>query len=351
VPAGFGDILWHMALAAEQATPNVLVVSADAQALNSAAKEFEFYSINRKAIQFELLNLKEHPALTGVPWHRPEFLIYGAAATDQAGSLSAAMATAETFRGLWAGWARQSYIDTARLDQLYPSQQDLRVLRFSSWFTYLLVFLLFGTGGYGTWSLFAGLNHPSWELTSSQMKQTLEKHTKLLEEKKQIEITTRLFQPRSRGWVILEFLLQLFPEDSGVRLDSFLYNIEAARSPVASSKGAKPDSSGLNRTWTLKGLAKPRAVQLLSTLNSQRGLSALFEKVADATGDESCRPAVNRQMTIELTQGRNPRFNPQASVEELARDPSQAFPLSFEAIITQVLGEKDELSLPLDKPF
>jgi hypothetical protein len=101
----------------------------------------------------------------------------------------------------------------------------------------------------------------------------------------------------------------------------------------------------------LKGLAKPRAVQLLSTLNSQRGLSALFEKVADATGDESCRPAVNRQMTIELTQGRNPRFNPQASVEELARDPSQAFPLSFEAIITQVLGEKDELSLPLDKPF
>jgi hypothetical protein len=242
-------------------------------------------------------------------------------------------------------------MDTARLDHLYPTQRDLRVLRFSSWLIYLLVFSLLITGGYGTWSLFAAMNHPSWELTPYQMKLTQDKHTKLLEEKKQIDITSRLLQPRSRGWVTLEFLLQLFPEDSGVRLDSFLYNVEAARAPVQVAKGPKPESTGMNRTWTLKGLVKPKALELLSTLNSQRGLSAFFERVAEATGDAAYQPESTRQMTVTLTQGRSSRFSPQASASDLARDPTLAFPFNFEATITQTLNEKDNLALPLEKPF
>lgn len=351
VPTGFGDILWNMALGAELATPKVLLISAQAQTLQSAAQELELYSISRQPIQFELLNLAEQPALAQVPGHRPEFLIYDTAAVEQVRTGNTPLAQAETFRALWLGWARQSFMDTARLDHLYPTQRDLRVLRFSSWFIYVLVFTLITTGGYGTWSLFAAMNHPSWQLTPYQMKLTQDKHTKLMEEKKQIDITHRLLQPRSRGWVTLEFLLQLFPEDSGVRLDSFLYNVEAARAPVALAKGAKAESTGMNRTWTLKGLVKPKALELLSTLNSQRGLSAFFERVAEATGDAAYKPDTTRQMTITLTQGRNARFSPQSSAGDMARDPALAFPFSFEATITQVLTEKDELALPLDKPF
>lgn len=351
VPTGFGDILWNMALGAELTTPKVLIVSAQAQALQSAAQELELYSISRQPIEFELLNLAEHPALTGVPGHRPEFLIYDTTAVEQVRAGSTPLARSESFGALWSGWARQSFMDTARLDQLYPSQRDLRVLRFSSWFIYLLVFSLIGTGGYGTWSLFAAMNHPSWELTPYQMKLTQDKHSKLMVEKKQIDITGRLLQPRSRGWVTLEFLLQLFPEDSGVRLDSFLYNAEAARAPVPVAKGVKPESTGINRTWTFKGLVKPKALQLLSTLNSQRGLSAFFERVAEVTGDAAYQPSATRQMTITLTQGRNARFNQMASAGDLARDPAQAFPFSFEATVTQALTDKDALSLPLEKPF
>lgn len=351
VPVGFGDILWNMALGAELATPKVLLVSAQAQALQSAAQELELYSISRQPIQFELLNLEEQLALSELPGHRPEFLIYDTTAVEQVRAGSTPLAQAETFRELWGGWAMQSFMDTARLDQLYPTQRDLRVLRFSSWFIYLLVFSLIGTGGYGTWSLFAAMNHPSWDLTPSQMKQTQDRHTKLMEEKKQIDITSRLLQPRSRGWVTLEFLLQLFPEDSGVRLDSFAYSAEAARAAVPVAKGAKPESTGINRVWTLKGLAKPKALELLNALNSQRGLSTFFERVAETTGDPAYQPASTRQMTITLTQGRNVRFNQQASAGDLARDPALAFPFSFEATITQSLTDKDALSLPLEKPF
>lgn len=180
---------------------------------------------------------------------------------------------------------------------------------------------------------------------------TQDQHTKLLLEKKQIDVTTQLLLPRSRGWVTLEFLLQIFPEDSGVRLESFQYKADAASAPAPKAQGATVKATGMVRTWTLKGLAKPKALELLSTLNSQRGLTSLFDRVAEATGDDAYRPISTRQLTVTLTQGRNTRFDAQAAPADMARDPTLAFPFNFEATITQTLSEKDELSLPLEKPF
>ncbi|MBB5035997.1 hypothetical protein [Prosthecobacter dejongeii] len=350
VPSGFGDILWTMAMGAELESTKVLLVSAQASTLQAASQDLDLYS-SRHAVEYETLNLAEHSALTEIPGHRPEFLIYDTAVMEPVRTGKAPLAQTETYRSLWGNWGRQSFMDTGRLDNLYPAQSDLRLLRFSSWLVYLLAFALLSTAGYGTYSLFAAMNHPSWELTPEQMKKTQAQHTTLLEEKKQIDITSRLLQPRSRGWVTLEFLLQLFPEDSGVRLESFQYNAEATRPAAPVAKGAVADSVGISRTWTLKGLVKPKALELLSTLNSQRGLSAFFDRVAEATGDDSYRPSPTRQLTVALTQGRNARFDTQAAPGDLARDPTLAFPFSFEATLTQTLTDKDTLSLPLAKPF
>ena len=352
VPTGFGDILWNMALGAELESPKVLLVSAQPQALEAATQELELYSLSRQVIHFEALNLAEHPALVEIPGHRPEFLIYDTTAVEQVRTGKTPLAQTLTFKALWGNWARQSFMDTARLDNLYPSQRDLRLLRFSSWLIWLLAFTLIFTGGYGTYSLFAAMNHPSWQLTPDQMRQTQAKHAQLLEEKKQIDVTERLLLPRSRGWVTLEFLLQLFPEDSGVRLEAFQYTADAGRH--VTKKGSKPTTAvsvGLERTWTLKGMGKQKALELLSTLNSQRGLAALFDRVATATGDPSYLPDATRQLKVTLTQGRNPRFDPQAGPGDMARDPALAFPFSFEATVTQTLSDKDTLALPLDKPF
>ncbi|MEN3943751.1 hypothetical protein WJU23_20795 [Prosthecobacter sp. SYSU 5D2] len=351
VPTGFGDILWNMALGAELETPKVVYVSSQPQALQTAASDLEIYSLSRQMIHFEGVNLTEHPALAVIPGHRPEFLIYDSTAVEQVRSGKTPLAKAGTFKALWESWARQSFMDTARLDNLYPSQQDLRLLRFSSWLVYLLVFCLVGTGGYGTYSLFAAMNHPSWSLTPTEMLQTKSKHEQLLQEKKQIDVTEQLLQPRSRGWVTLEFLLQLFPEDSGVRLDSFYYTADATRYNGKKTKEGPKGSVGMVRTWTLKGLVKPKAMELLSTLNTQRGLSALFDRVATATGDESYRPDPSRQLTVTLTQGRNSSFDSQAGPGDLARDPTLAFPFNFTAALTQTLTEKDALALPLENPF
>lgn len=358
VPLSFGDILWNMAVGAELAgadgtpgQPRVVIVSANPHALAAAEQELEVYSLTRQKIYREAVDLSTHPVLTNIPGHRPEFLMYDPGVVENVRAGDTPLAKTETFSSLWTGWAAQSFFDTGRLDTLYPSLRDLQLLRLASWFVYILVFSLVTSAAYGTYSLFTAMNHPSWELTPAQEKATQQKYSKLLTERKQIDITQKLLLPRSRGWVALEFLLQLFPEDSGVRLESFNYTMEATRPASQAGKGGAAESTGMTRTWSVKGLVKPKSMELLSNLNSQRGLAAFFERVAAATGDRSYTPDSSRQLTVTLTQGRNSRFDAQAAPADAARDGTLSFPFNFEATITQVLTDKDPLAMPTEKPF
>ncbi|HSI63217.1 MAG TPA: hypothetical protein VLE43_08855 [Candidatus Saccharimonadia bacterium] len=357
LPASFGDILWNMAVSAElitsdgagQLLPSLLIMSPNQGILQEATKELELYSLKRQRIIAQTLDLSTHPTTANLPGHRPEFLPYDAGAASGAGS--GGMAGSETFRSLWDGWATQNFFHTAKIDNLYPTLADLRLLRFSSWFVGLLGISLLAIGGWGIYGLFTAMRHPSWNLTPEEVSTTKLQHEKLFAEEKQIDITGRLLLPRSQGWSTLELLLQLFPEDSGVRLESFGYEVEpAATGPQ--KKGATPIGAvGLNREWTFKGLAKPKTLELLNNLNSQRGLTAFFDQVAKATNDLSFAPDPTRQVRINLTQTRNPKFSATASAGEAAKDPSLTYPYAFEATISQSLTDKDPLALPTGKPF
>ena len=73
--------------------------------------------------------------------------------------------------------------------------------------------------------------------------------------------------------------------------------------------------------------------------------------MAKVTGDASYQPDSSRLLTVTLTQGRNGRFDPQASPSDAARDPSLLYPFNFEATVTQTLTGKDALAMPVEKPF
>jgi hypothetical protein len=358
VPAGFGDILWNMAVGAELAggehggKPKILLVSANKKALQAAAEDLEMFSLSRQSLECESLDLTSLPALNEVPGHLLEFLSYDPAALEKARAGVGPLPASETFGSLWQGWAHQNYMDIARLDALYPTRSDLNLLRLSRGLLTLLVLALIATGGYGTWSLMAAMKHPSWHLTPDEVQQAKARNTLLLNEQKQIHLVEKLMLPRSRGWMAMEFLMQIFPEDSGVRVDSYNYVLDTARAARAASRGKAPEPEfcGLSRSWQIKGLVKPKAMELLSGINSQRGVSAFFEKLAEVTGDESYRPNQDRSLTVTLTQGRNSRYDPQAGADDLARDPVMAYPFNFEITISQTLSDKDPWALPLAKP-
>jgi len=360
VPMGFGDILWNMAISAELTTPGknagtppqVLLLSDNPAALQAAAKDLEAYSQSRQTIEFEMLDLSTHQALDAIPGRRPEFLVYDVASLAAARTAGGVLSQAQTFRTLWTDWlGKCNFFDTGKVDSVYPTLSDLRLLRCASILVAILTLGMLGTAANGFYSLFQAMNHPSWSLTPMEVKRTEGLQAKLAEEKKQIEITSRLLQPRSRGWVAMEFLLQLFPEDAGVRVDSFSYNFDVSRpvgSPASSQTGA---NAGLVRSWNIRGAANTQTLELLNALNSQRGLSELFSRVAKTTGDPGYKVDALRQLTVTQNQGRNPKYNAAASPSEVAADPLVSLPYNFEATITQTFSEKDVLALPTEKPF
>jgi hypothetical protein len=359
MPAGLPDILSSMAISAELAgvgpggrKPKVLVSSSDAGVLEAIARSLEAASVSGQAMQVEKVDLSTHPALASVPGKRPEFLVYDARVVEATRAAAGPLVATETFTALWKDWITGSnFFDTIRMDALYPPLRDLRLLRFVTVFSMVLVAVLLGAAGFGAYSFFKASTHPSWNLSPEQLKKTEASQVKLQEERRQIEVANRLLVPRSRGWSTLEFLLQLFPEDAGVRIESFDYGVETSRLGPSAVKGKPAASAGMARTWTVRGLAQPQALELLNTVNSQRGLTALFDRVAKATGDASYMPDPLRQLTIALTQGRNAKFMADPSASHGPLDPASTFPFSFEATISQTLTDKDVLAFPNEKPF
>ncbi len=360
VPSGFGDILWNMAIRAEIMSANdplVVLAAKSPIELQDIMRELYTYSARHHPLRLQGIDLSSHPTMKAVTHHHLEFLIYNRSEIQRARQEAPALANTRTFSNLWDWMAKQSFFNIGKLDAQYPTLADLRLMHLSVWVNRLLVCSLFLAFGYGGYSVFTTMNHPSWGLTPYEIKISEDRNSQLLRESQEIARTNLLMLPRSRGWVNLEFLFQLFPEDSGVRLDEYSYSMAsdapiktAIKAPVPTN-GAIGAVVGMSRTWKIKGMIKSKGLELLSNLNSQRGLRAFFEKVEKVTGDSSYQPDPSRLLSIILTQARNTRYNSQSTASEILRDPAVTYPFTFEAVITQKFADKDPLALPAEKPF
>ncbi len=360
IPVGFGDILWNMALSTELtqsgrsgATALQVLLLADNQAaLLAAQKDLDAYSSTRNPIQLETVELSKQEVLLGIPGYRPEFLVYDQLQMELTRLGASTLAMSKTFPALRKEWIRQcNFFNTAKLDAAYPSFRDLRLLRLSSWLVRLTALVLVGAVAHGTFSLIHAMRHPSWNLTLQEIERTEDAQLAIELERQKINDTNTLLQPRSRGWVALEFILQLFPESAGICLESFSYGLEATPPAAANGRGQAAASAGLARTWVIKGMATTQALELLNRINAPRIVADLFKTVAKATGDASYNPDPFRQISVTQSQGRNSKFETNAAAIDAGRDPSVSFPFNFEATITQSIPEKDALALPTKKPF
>ena len=355
VPNDFGHIVWNMAMGAElvgndntqeSASPHILIMSTEPQALEQVSLELQAFAGARHPIMQKLFDLntllQEHSG------NRPEFVVYDPAAQKElATTLANSDLNSQTFRALWDGWASQNFYNTEHVDRNYPSKTDLQILRLSTWLNFLLVALTVSLFAWGATSLWQAMRHPSWKLTQDQVNSTKGKNEALIKERQKIENTALLLQPRSQGWSTMEVFLQMFPENAKVRLETFDYKIESA-SPT-SSDNAK--TVGLIRRWTFTGLAKPQAMQDLHEFTSQQKLTVFFNRLAKQTGDPVYSLEPTRSLNFTVKESRNPTFDPQSNPAEQAQAPSIGFPFSFEAVITQTLSHDDPYALPTTIPL
>lgn len=345
LPVGLGDIVVGMSLAAELGTgaaPRVLVAGRSAQ-VQPLLDDLRTFSTRREPLRIESIELENLPTLDALPERRLEWVAHGRTLEDLTQSAGATCAESRTFQSLWTDLPlRGNFFNSQGIDQLYPSQRDLRLLQLGNLISVLLLVGLLSLAGYGFYTYYNASGQAFWKLNAAQSQKVDAQLAALQKEKQAIETTRRMFQPRNHGWSTLEMLLRLFPEDSGIRLESVNGGSSTVR-PTGKGSG----KLGYTRTWQIRGLAMQESLDLLSRLNSSRELGEQFAAMAKGMDEPSFAADAGRQLSVNLVLGKNPRHRESAATDDFQPNAAELYPFSFELQISQTLPDSDPLSLPV----
>ena len=345
LPAGLGDIALGMCMAAELASSGAprIIVAGPCSLTQPLLEDLTSFSQRRELLDLQGLDVESRPELANLPGHRLEWLGQGSSADELAQIAVAPVSQSLTFRKLWGELAqRGNFFNSDGIDQIYPSQRDLRLLKTGNWLSMLLLTGLIGMAGYWIFTYYTASNQAFWKLNAAQSQKLEAELAALQKEKREVETTRLMFQPRNHGWSTLEMLMRLFPEDSGIRLESVNCGSNTVR---PTSKGGT--KLGYTRTWQIRGLAMKESVDLLSRLNTSRELGQQFADLARAMDEPSFAPDPGRHLTVNLVLSKNPRHRETAATDDFQPNAAELYPFSFELQINQSLPDGDVLSLPV----
>jgi len=281
------------------------------------------------------VNARELDFLETIPDRRLEFWI---AAHPP---LAADLVPTVPFSALRKNWALRDFYGLSRAEtDLMPSLNDLRLLKVSRWVQRVAILIVLAFAGWTGADFVAKMRSEAWELDSmiaSNMEQTV---ISLKKEKREWDHWSSLLAKRSEGWLALEALLELFPDNAGVILKEASFRIEAA-ADLKDSPDAN-DKLGLKRIWTVSGYANPEVATQLPTLGSRTRVAELLNRIAEENHAEYLyvtQDSRDVQVTLQQKQGAMP-----ASFEFPAKV-ARHFRTAFELGITQTLTGEDKLAL------
>ena len=234
-------------------------------------------------------------------------------------------------------WALQDFLPLSpEVAALYPSASEMKLLRLSRVMLAVLAFAMVGLLGLGIYSLLGTVNDPSWKHNREDTVALGQRLAKATQDAKEFEHWDNLLQQRSKGWLAMELLTRLFPEDSGVVVKTFKH---AARLDSA----IKNKKVGFTREWTISGMAQDKAVPLLNQLNGREGMKALFDRVYKATGNASFDVSVpGRNFTVTVDRAKKPGSKSAADSLDAV---SQKYPYVFDLKITQMFPSEDPMAI------
>jgi len=241
-------------------------------------------------------------------------------------------------------WALQDFLPVPpEVAELYPSFLEIRMLRIFKLARVALFLLAVGGLAWLGLEYKKTIDTPQWSFNSMDATMMRSQLANLNKERALADHWHNLLADRSKAWVAMEDLARMFPEDSGIKIKTYVHTVR----PVAPGRGVT--TAGFVREWRITGLARPNGVSRLNELNTREGISAHFAEVAKLTGnaayrtDESTRGIVVTMRSQENRQFRSP------TPREYAANADSSFPLSFDIIITQQFEANDPLALTTSK--
>ena len=243
---------------------------------------------------------------------------------------------AQTFQGMIeSGWATQDFLPESRDEvDLLPSRTEMRILRFGSAALRLgaaAILLFVG------WTAVRGIkiiNDESWHQTGEVSR---EGNKILSSEIHRYEQWSSLLADRSKAWVSMELINQLFPDPESVILSEASHRV---RPEVAQNKDP---SAGVVKDWTISGFSNTDALNHLTVISTTEGMGKVFESIREQTGNESFRTDLgSRTLLVNLLTSENKRFKPL-----IGRKPEERFAHNFRLTITQRITAEDPIAIPI----
>ncbi len=235
-------------------------------------------------------------------------------------------------------WAIQDFYGlSSEESQKVPSRSDLNLLKFAGLSQKVALVGLFAFVGWTGTDFFTKMSSESWKLHPTAAQEMELRLVELQKERRNWVHWDGLLTKRSEGWLSLETLLSLFPDNGGVILNSASYRAESV-----GSGNKEDDSVGIKRTWQASGYANPEVAKQLSTLGSRTRLAGMLNAIAEANQADYLTvgtPTRDLSVTLQQKQGAMPpTFQYPARV-------ARHFRTAFDLSIVHSLDSNDEFAL------
>ncbi len=241
------------------------------------------------------------------------------------------------------GWSCQDFLPPAReMMERYPTRSEIKLLRTASFAHLGIAALTIVAIAWVALTSVGTMRQPEWSFNPAEAQAVKQRLAGLNLERLRIEQWDNLLEDRSKAWPTMELLCRLFPERCGVILRTLHH---AARPDTTPGKA----KVGFVKEWRFSGYAREEAQDLLNSINSQEGISAIFADVAKSTGNQAFQVDLpSRSITVKLSLLENATFKPRP-IEEVIDSDESTYPYSFDLLITQRFESADPTALAVTK--
>jgi len=270
----------------------------------------------------------------------PEPLIAASLATPAESPL----ASSHTFTVYRAeGWASQDFLPVAlEAAQLYPTRGEMKMLRSTRYARIGFAAVAALALGWVALGMVEMIKQPEWAFETADSQIGKQRLTMVTAERTRVEHWDNLLEDRSKAWASMELLAVMFPQRGGFLAKTFSHSVRTESTPAQTKVG-------FVKEWKITGLAREEALERLATLNTRDGISAIFNEVADVTGNEAFRTEVpSRSLVVNVRTQENSSYKPAPAAEAAELD-ENTYPFSFDLTITQRFESADPMSLKASK--
>ena len=288
------------------------------------------YKQSNPETEIKITDVSQSPLVDKIPGKRLEL----AMATIDLSQVTPKDHPLEQLQKRWA--FVDFYSPTKEISNRMPTRGDLRMLKFAALARTLLIACLLGFIGWTGMDIFSKMRSESWKLDSNVAQEMELKVAMLGKEKKELDHWENLLAKRSEGWLAMQALLELFPDDGGVIVRNARYEVKAE-----AGKSSK-NLAGTNRSWTISGYANPEVAQDLATIGSRSRVADLLNRIADENDAAYLRvDGDTRSLEVNLQQRQGTMPSSTTFPAKVARH----FRTTFDLRIKQGLSPEDELAI------